>query len=478
MRPEKGPETDSVPPDARDPDFVAEAFAAMDRRLDAAGTAPVALALSGGGDSMALLHMAAAWTRARGRPLLALTVDHGLNPESAAWTRFAGEAAERAGAAWRPLVWTGLKPTTGLPAAARAARHARLAEAGRTGGASVLLVAHTADDERESARLRLETPSHGRLREWGPSPAWPEGRGVFILRPLLNARRADLRAWLAAQGVRWLEDPANADLRFARARIRARIRAGAEGEGGGGLDDSAPDRPDDDAPEAPPGLAALAQEIEIGADGRMTLPRAALLGHPAAERLLAMALLTAAGGETPPRSAAVRALLQRLRAETSLVATLAGAQARANGDIISIVREAGAYARAPAPLLALRAGETGVWDGRFEIMAAEGGLVRPLAGSAARLHPEDKARLLRVEASARPALPVFWRNELAQDGSGSPRLPQPFGAGPAFARALAGGRLKAACGLVEHERDIAPLWNCEGMAQSAYSSYVEDLALA
>src|SRR5205085_8990913 len=56
--------------------------------------------------------------------------------------------------------------------------------------------------------------------EWAPSPAWPEGRGVFLLRPLLGVRRAAIREWLEGRGERWIDDPANEDPRFARARAR------------------------------------------------------------------------------------------------------------------------------------------------------------------------------------------------------------------------------------------------------------------
>ena len=73
----------------------------LDRRLSKDDPAPVALALSGGGDSLALLLTAAAWARAHGRPLLALTVDHRLQAESAGWSRFASEAARAASDAKR-----------------------------------------------------------------------------------------------------------------------------------------------------------------------------------------------------------------------------------------------------------------------------------------------------------------------------------------------------------------------------------------
>jgi tRNA(Ile)-lysidine synthase len=58
-------------------------------------------------------------------------------------------------------------------------------------------------------------------REWAPSPAWPQGRGVFLLRPLLGLRRAALRDELAARGEAWIDDPANDDPRFARAFLGA-----------------------------------------------------------------------------------------------------------------------------------------------------------------------------------------------------------------------------------------------------------------
>ena len=214
------PAADGATPDAR-------TFQRLDRRLTPDAEAPVAVALSGGGDSVALLLIAARWARARGRRLLALTVDHGLQPESAAWSRFAAEAAAAAGADWRGLTWDGRKPASGLTAAARAARHGLIADAARSAGARVVLFGHTADDIAEADWMRRQGATLGRLREWSPSPAWPEGRGLMLLRPLLAERRAGLRDWLAARRAAWIEDPANADARFGRSRARKLRRAGA-----------------------------------------------------------------------------------------------------------------------------------------------------------------------------------------------------------------------------------------------------------
>jgi tRNA(Ile)-lysidine synthase TilS/MesJ len=127
--------------------------------------------------------MAVDWARLRGRRLLVLTVDHRLNPESASWTRRAGDQARALGCAWRGLVWDAPVPGTGLPAAARAARHALIAGAAREAGASVVLMAHTLDDAVEADLMRAEGTPIGRVREWSPSPVWPEGREVQLFRP-------------------------------------------------------------------------------------------------------------------------------------------------------------------------------------------------------------------------------------------------------------------------------------------------------
>ena len=189
----------------------------------------MALALSGGGDSMALLRIAAAWARASGRRLLAITVDHRLNPDSRDWSRRCEAAARASGADWIERRWEGAKPSTGLPAAARRARHGLIAEAAREAGAKVVLFAHTADDIAEGDWMRERGSTLGLLREWSPSPAWPEGRGLMLLRPMLGEGREALRAVLREAGEDWIEDPGNAA--FGRGRARAALSPLPGGEG-------------------------------------------------------------------------------------------------------------------------------------------------------------------------------------------------------------------------------------------------------
>lgn len=413
--------------DGTDTGLVARVFARLDRRLSSDAPQPVALALSGGGDSIALLRLAAAWARARGRPLTALSVDHRLNPASADWTRFAGEAARAAGADWRGLVWGGDKPATGLTAAARAARHRLIAEAARAAGARVVLFAHTADDIAEADLMRAEGSTLGRVREWSPSPVWPEGRGLMLLRPLLDERRETLRAWLAGQGADWIEDPANADPRFGRSRAR-RALAGTVPDGAA----AGRDRPSSEG-------------ITANHDGTVRIAR------DVRARGLAAALVCVGGGATPPRGDRLDRLMQRLQVGEDFAAALCGARVEADGETILLMREAGELARRAPPPLLLHPGVEAVWDGRFAFRASEAGWsVAPARGRLSALSAADRAAVNRAPAAARGAVPVLIR-----DGQAGPVL---AGAG-VERRELVAERLRLALDETTHEDDlIAPPW--------------------
>ena len=112
----------------------------------------IVLAVSGGPDSVALMWLMARWRRAlsHGPRLLAVTVDHGLRPEAAREARVVKELARALDVEHRTLRWTGDKPRSGVPAAARAARYRLLAKAARGTGARHVLTAHTRDDQAET----------------------------------------------------------------------------------------------------------------------------------------------------------------------------------------------------------------------------------------------------------------------------------------------------------------------------------------
>jgi tRNA(Ile)-lysidine synthase len=224
----------SNPPSATTPlDDLARAVDTCSRRLEIPDDAAIVLAVSGGPDSMALLHGAARLvdTDARRWQLAVAHLDHALRPDSADDARFVAEAAENLG-----LRFDGLRTDVAALAraegrsveeAAREARYRFLEEIAPDG--ALIATAHTADDAAETVLLNL-------LRGSGLAGARgiPARRGR-IVRPLLGERRATLRERLDAAGVGYRLDPSNEDPAFLRNRVRHEvlplleaIRPGAE----------------------------------------------------------------------------------------------------------------------------------------------------------------------------------------------------------------------------------------------------------
>lgn len=186
------------------------------------------LAVSGGPDSVALMWLAARWRRAmrRGPDLVAVTVDHALRREAAREARQVKQLARSLGIPHRTLRWTGPKPGTGLPAAAREARYALLCKAARSLGASHILTGHTLDDQAETVLMRI---SRGSGIAGLSAMARETMRDGFILaRPFLNVPKSRLIATLKKARIAYVEDPTNRDLNFTRPRLRALMPALAE----------------------------------------------------------------------------------------------------------------------------------------------------------------------------------------------------------------------------------------------------------
>lgn len=411
-------------PIATGSDLTARVASRLDARLERNVDHPLAIALSGGGDSMALLGIAAGWAQRNGRHLVAITVDHGLNPDSPQWNALCAEAARSVGANSRLCHWEGHKPTAGLPAAARVARHALIADAARASGARVVLFAHTADDVVEGDWMRARGSTLGGLREWAPSPAWPEGRGLMLLRPLLGERRAALRVCLRAQGSEWIEDPANTDDRFARSRARRALHPLPSGEC---------------LSARSPGFGPE-QGFAPRASSPLPLGEGFVIRRMTDATALAATLLCASGTTTPPRRDRLDALLARLRSGEAFSATLAGARIMASAGPVIIGREPG---RTVPPDTRLKADTPTVWDERYEItVPAPGYTVAPAAGRLNRLSDADRAILKVVSAPLRPTLPVLIRD----DGS-----PPVLAGRKATVRALGPRRLTLALGETTQE---------------------------
>lgn len=187
----------------------------------ARGTVMLA-AVSGGPDSMALLHVLARLCPDRGLALVAHGVDHGLRPEAAAELDGAERLAKELGV---PFARSRVALPRGgnLQARARAARYDALAAAASRAGAAAIATAHHADDRAETFLLRLLRGAGARGLAVLPPRAPLAGTTLELVRPLLRARRDDVRAHLRRHGIEAAEDPSNADPRFLRTRVRREL---------------------------------------------------------------------------------------------------------------------------------------------------------------------------------------------------------------------------------------------------------------
>ena len=181
----------------------------------------IVLAVSGGPDSIALMWLAARWRRAlaRGPRLIAVTVDHGLRSEAAREARDVKRLARTLDLPHCTVRWTGAKPKTGLPAAARAARYRLLAQAAQANGATHILTAHTRDDQAETLLMRMVRGSG--IAGLAAMARESKREGVLLARPFLSVSKSQLIATLKKAKIDFADDPTNRDLNFTRPRIRA-----------------------------------------------------------------------------------------------------------------------------------------------------------------------------------------------------------------------------------------------------------------
>jgi len=378
----------------------------------------VAVAVSGGPDSMALTLLAERWARQRGGQVWGLVVDHGLRPESAEEARtVAGWLAARA-IPHEILRWTGAKPTSGLQEAARDARYRLLADWCRAHGCLHLLTAHHLDDQIETHLIRRRAGSG--VDGLAGMSAIRELSGCRLVRPLLSVPRERLAALLAVEGQPFLRDPSNLNPVFERARLRLSANV---------------------IPGRPEAMGSDDLIAEIRAFGRQRIAREQRLDaliarsvvlHPAgfgaldpaalatadpdtAERLLARLAGCLGGSRYPAR----RARLARLRAglveAPGRARTLGGCRFMPWRGHILALRELAAA----SPPAALEPGGELLWDGRFAVSlppSAAGGFTVGYLGQSAAAMPEGGfdgklPRLLHC------VLPAFW------DGRGLAAVP-------------------------------------------------------
>jgi len=178
----------------------------------------IGLAVSGGGDSMALLYLMDEWASQNQQKLYVATVDHGLRKESASEAKIVETECKKLNIECKILKWNGWNKVGNLLDAARNARNELIGEWADELRLNSVATGHTADDQAETFLLRLARGSGVD----GLSGMAPFGykKAMLWFRPILAYRRSDLRAFLSYKGIKWVDDPSNENTRFERIKMR------------------------------------------------------------------------------------------------------------------------------------------------------------------------------------------------------------------------------------------------------------------
>lgn len=372
----------------------------------------LALAVSGGGDSMALMLLVRRWCeRVENPPAVSvLTVDHQLRKGSAEEARWVGEQARALGWSHHTLIWTAPPPESGIQAAARSARYDLMTAHALAHGITGIVTAHSSDDQAETLVMRLARGSGldglagmAALTHWG---------GVEILRPLLSVSRSRLRETLRAARRSWLEDPSNEDTRFERVRVREALKGLADaGVTAEKLALSA--RRLDRARRALDQftLDFLDRNLSLSNVGYGRLSLAALRAAPdeIALKALGRTIKAFGGRPRPPRLAKLEALFAELADRPAPQATLGGCLIAVDGDTMTFCRETGRMGEA---VLELEPGGAALWDGRFVVRSPAGVprlSVAPVRAANLQLLDDDVRQM--HPRTALETAPGFYRQE-------------------------------------------------------------------
>jgi tRNA(Ile)-lysidine synthase len=336
----------------------------------------VGLAVSGGGDSMAMLHLMARAAQDAGRDLHAVTVDHRLRAEAAAEAAFVSSVCEGLGIPHSVLVWDHDTVTGNLMEAARTARYRLLTDWAKGHDVLQVALAHTADDQAETFLMGLSRAA-GLDGLSGMRPQFQQ-EGVTFCRPFLEVGRAELRGFLVRHGLGWVDDPTNDDDRYTRTRARRALKvlqplgitvdrlalvvqnlAMAQGV----VNDT---------------LRHAAQDLVTEVAGALTIDARAFLDLGAeVNRLLLLAMLRwMAGLRHAPRADQILTL--RMALAEGKDATLAGCRFRHKAGRVWVSREVRAIGGPVTP--------GAVWDGRW-VLAGGLGDVRALGAEGLRQCP-------------------------------------------------------------------------------------------
>ncbi len=374
----------------------------------------VAVGFSGGGDSTALLLLAARWTRRRGGKIFALTVDHGLRPDSSSEAKLVQRRVKALGISGSILRWEGPKPVSGIQNVARQMRYELMTRWCRRMGILHLLLGHHQEDQAETLlhRLGRQTGADGlagmsRLRETNH---------LRLLRPCLGISKTRLQAVTKSYKLDWVDDPSNQNLAYARARLRKLLPSlEAEKISSAALAGTANRLASVRKTLEYQTAKILAATSELSSFGYARIRFEALtdLEPEIAHRVLDRVLGAIGGHFYPIRYQLLVNLLESIRhTKLAVSRTLAGCIIlHQNGDIL-VVREAGRCEERK-----ISAGSWVDWDGRYrvrinspQISKKQNFFIRPLGNNLTHttMRKNKKNALIGVNPAVRRALPSIW----------------------------------------------------------------------
>ncbi len=330
-----------------------------------AGFKKIGLAVSGGPDSLALLLLVRArWDQSDHAPdVFVYSVDHRLRPEAEAEAAMVAELAGELGFTARVLEWRDAKPQTGIQAKARLARYLLMRDAMAVDDVPVLLTAHHVEDQAETVLMRM---AHGSgLAGLGGMGAWSEVEGVRLHRPLLDLRKSQLQEIVTACGLESAADPSNLDTHYERVRWRetlpqlANLGLTAETLGRLARRLQRAELALEHATEE-----AYAASVSFDSFGIAHLSRQAFGDLPDEIALRVLKLMFPRLGRSAPRLEQLESLLVDLRSSDISGTCVSGVQVQALDRDLIVYAEPG---RMQDGEFSIAAGETSIWDGRFEI---------------------------------------------------------------------------------------------------------------
>jgi tRNA(Ile)-lysidine synthase len=306
------------------------------------------VAVSGGSDSLGLLFALHEYFRSLSvsPKLSAVTVDHAMRQNSAHEAAGVAALCAQLKIPHVTKTWSGAKPISGIQAAARDERRALLCLAATELGADAILTGHTNDDQIETVMMRQRRGAGPGLAGIGhASLAYDDrtdGCPIWIVRPLLDVSRADIRAYLLANHIQWVDDPSNENDAFERVMVRKELQSSSDAFRQQILNvsrDAAIERIEV-AGQAAALCAMHVQEIlpglvRIGAGAFLDAPNSVL-------QLLLRTLMAYTGGESSSGDAAIAEGIMQQVNSAGFAKGLTPWRDTSNGTLIEI-RQSGVY---------------------------------------------------------------------------------------------------------------------------------------